>query len=221
MNLSLFQWNAVVTANHFNPSILSQLWLVKTGVVREEEFVEGPGTIFSDGVVQVTTTRFALLVLPDQIQIAPVSAPKESAALVQERLGTVVRTLPHTPYTAVGINFVWHADPGEVPLRTITRKLFSGTSDVYGYFSDGNSHFGAYLSKDVGLSRLKLDIKPISAQMPDGQIVERLQLGFNFHTDVEGDGPVEAIAKTLGEWDRNFLLSEQIAEAIAQNAKRT
>ena len=103
--------NVVVVAQHFNPSVVNQLWLVRHGLMAEEEFE--PGSIFMDGLVQVCTRRFILLVTPEQLQIVPRVPDEEQDALIANAVGTVVRTLPHTPFRALGLNFTWHLVPDD------------------------------------------------------------------------------------------------------------
>src|SRR5258707_9842242 len=101
--MPLISENVVVTANQFNPTIVTQLWLVQNGILTADE---GPG-IYVPGFVQVKAREFELLVLLDRLQFVPTSEPGKRAELVAEKVGTIVRTLPHTPYVAAGLNFVW------------------------------------------------------------------------------------------------------------------
>jgi hypothetical protein len=222
MTPSLVQWNTVVTATHFNPSIFSQLWLVRNRIVLEAEFAPGQGTILTDDLVQVMATDFTLLVLRDQMQIAPKLQPAQCGKLVQERIGAVVTALPHTPYRAAGTNFVWHIDPGLSPLRPITRRYFSGNCQVYKAFNEENAHFGAYLSKDVtGGARLKLDIKPVALRLPDNTPAERLQLAFNFNHDLDPEKATEQIQDLLSRWDFFLRIAQELTNEVVADANRS
>src|SRR5579862_3971247 len=101
--------NVVIAAHNLNPTISSQLWLVKQKIATEDAFL--PGCVFTDPVVNVQAKDFTLLVLPEQFQFAPRVSRELERDLVIEKVGAFVRALPHTPYRAVGLNFLWHVQP--------------------------------------------------------------------------------------------------------------
>lgn len=194
---------AVLVANQFNLSIFNQIWLAKQGVLDAEGTVNS-GSIFSDNVVQVLTPSFLLLVFLEQLQFA-VSVPHEQQqSLVTEKLGQLVQAVPHVPYSALGLNFYWHLIPEGEEVGQLTRRLFEvPQGGVFARFSDMNARFGAYMSRDFGEFRMKLDIKPVRATRRDTGVEEdQLQFGFNFHADLmPGDSAVPAILKCLSRWD--------------------
>jgi len=191
----------VIAAHHFNPSVFSQLWLVRNNVAGEGEF--RPGCLFSDQAVNVEAESFALLVVPPQLQFVPKGPPEGQGDLVRAKVGTIVRALPHTPYSAVGVNFIWHLTPDDGNIPAATRALFyvSGRR-LWREFDREDARFGAYLSKDIFGCRLKLDVKPVIKHAA-GTKSEVLQFAFNFHSDVpqEGNRVVEAIEGHLAKWD--------------------
>lgn len=69
MSPELASGNVVITAEQFDPTIVSQIWLAKTGLVKEDEFAQG--CIFADTVAQVRAREFELLVIPDRAQFVP------------------------------------------------------------------------------------------------------------------------------------------------------
>jgi hypothetical protein len=214
--MHLITANAVIAAHSFNPSILSQLWLVRNNIVAEEDFQSN--CLFAEGVSQVDTSRFLLVALPDRLQVVP-KDPSDQSALeaVVTRIATA---LPHTPYTAIGLNFVIHYDPQGESIGQLTRRLFfRGDVPLYREFDNENSHFGAYLSKAYGEMRLKLDIKPITLQTVPGETLGRLQFSFNFHQDL-GPNAVESIGNAIGHWMESLQTAMRIAnECVGQNVK--
>lgn len=189
--------NAVIVASHFNPSVISQLWLVRQGLVRESDFEAN--CIFSELLAQVRTTSFQMVVVPEQLQFSPSDAGEEGYRTVNEKLGAIVRLLPHTPFRAAGLNFVWHVLPDGIGVAEFSRRLFFREDvDLFRHFSAETSQFGSYLSKDFRESHLRLDIKPIVAQ-ETGE--NPLQFSFNYHRDVSGsEEPVLLIRSLLGRW---------------------
>src|SRR5437016_3833189 len=109
MSVELVNSNVVVVARQFNPSIVSQIWLVDNGLVRREDFLEG--CAFTDVLVNVRARDFFLLVTPEQLQFVPNVPDDRQQEIAAGKVGAIVRTLPHTPYIAVGINFTWKVRP--------------------------------------------------------------------------------------------------------------
>ena len=214
MSIDLAISNVVVAAHQFNPSIFKQLWLVKNHIVDEDDF--GDGCLFSDPAVKVESGRFGLLVVAPQLQFVPKVPPEEQEQLIVEKVGAMVQALPHTPYTAVGLNFFWHLRPEDSDVPALTRELFHvPKKPLFRQFESEGSRFGGYFSKDILGCRLKLDIKPIFLPPEEeGENNEVLQFAFNFHLDVpqEGDDAVRCIERQLGHWNEARDAATQIVE---------
>jgi len=205
--------SAVITARQFNPSVMSQLWLVRQGLIAEDQML--PNFVFTDLFVQVRTEKFALLVVPEQFQFFPQVEKSEEQELIQQKVGRIVRNLPHTPFKAVGLNFTWHVTPQseEVAMPQLSRRLFfQNKNPLYEFFNEENAMFGAYLSKDFRECRLKLDIKPqLSIETP----VQILQLAFNFHVDLrQNEELVTQIETILSRWNDASTEAERIVQAL-------
>jgi len=219
MTIELAGANVVVAANQFNPTVFSQLWLVRNGLLAEEDF--GPGFLFSQAVVQLATPQFLLLVVPSQLQFTPSEQIQAQQGLIIEKVGRIVERLPHTPYVAIGLNFVWHLRDEHTRIEELSRDLFfKNDSDLYRRFDTQDARFGAYLSRNFLGCRLKLDVKPISLDESGHDEMQRLQFAFNFHRDL-GDGAEEAsrrIQDMLGRWDEARAESMQIVESLQRGA---
>jgi len=218
MSIQLAGANVIIAARQFNPTVFSQMWLVRNELLVEEDF--GPGYLFSEAVVQMTTPQFLLLVAPNQLQFTPSDQVEGQQALILDKVGRIVNRLPHTPYVAIGLNFVWHMLPEQVGVEQLSRELFfKEDSELYRRFDAENARFGAYLSRDIFGCRMKLDIKPISV---DGEAMggpHRLQFAFNFHRDLaESADSVRRIEEMLGRWDEARTESLQIVEALQRRA---
>ncbi|HEX4610531.1 MAG TPA: hypothetical protein VH092_20245 [Urbifossiella sp.] len=191
----------VLIARQFNPSVLTQMWLVDNGILDKMGSYK-PESIFTANLVQVITDEFVLVVTPDQLQFLLNVPPEEQQQLIKDKLGTLVKSLPHVPYRAVGLNFHWHLTPDEGQVPAYTRELFCGKGGgIHARFTDPNARFGAYMSKDFGSFRLKLDMKPINVET-EGQKEDRVQFGFNFHSDLpQGKEAAEAMIERFGHWN--------------------
>jgi len=211
--------NVVITTSKFNPSILTQVWLVRNEILAEEDFIAGN---FSPAGVQVQSRRFVMLAVPDFIQLVPTApdpvgpdhvSPESVGDMVLRTVGRIVRALPHTPYTGIGINLTWTVTP-DVEITALTRRLFfCAGSPIFSLFETEDAHFGGYLSKNYNGVRLKLDIKPIIWRKlsPNAPAHEpKLQFYFNFHRDLSPDDPPEVIESVLRLWDAAKKESERI-----------
>lgn len=217
MTYQLDSTNAVIVAHQFNPSIISQMWLVRNGVAGEDDF--GGGCIFTPVIVQVEARDFRLLVVPEQLQFAPKIDTEAVQALVESKVGAIVSALPHTPYRAVGINVNWHIMPEDEPFDGFVRRLFFREhSSLYSAFDQDDARFGSYLSKSMFGSRLKLDIKPIMVNTELGAH-ERLQLAFNFHRDVASENAVEEIVGHLAHWNEAGTYASNIVETLTSGGE--
>jgi hypothetical protein len=206
--------NVVVTANQFNPSILTQLWLVKHGVLLEEDLEAG--FVFSEGVSQIQAKEFQMLIVPQMLQFVPKPGENEGA-LVEGKIGAIINALPHTPYTGIGLNITWHFTPGQEKITQLTRRLFcTNNAAPFSFFSDPDARFGSYLSKDFDVFRLKLDIKPILTKATDEPATDRLQFAFNFHKDLAADTAIDDCRKVLSLWDMAKREAERIVVDTAK-----
>jgi hypothetical protein len=205
---------AVIVAQQFNTPIITQLWLVRNGILTDEEFQEG--SIFSDVLVQVRSIPFQMLVLPDQLQMVPTVPPDQEQDILVQRLGRIVRHLPHTPYKAIGLNFAWHLTPADGDIARLSREMFFVPDrPLQRSFADENTHYGGYLSKDFLGFRLKLDVKPVAVPVAGGRLENRLHFGFNYHCDLREDAARE-IEERLQHWNDVRQETERIVDSIEQ-----
>lgn len=217
MERKLVSTNAVVIANAFNPSVVRESFLNKIGVVAPDEVK--PGFIFSEQVANVSTARFTLLVLPQQLQVAPVERVG-AGEVVGSVIVSLVKALPHTPYVAAGINFVWHLAPQDETVAEATRRLFAGNASPLRDAFDvpnANARFGFFASKDLGSVRLKLDVKPAHLLSPDGvKGGELVQCSFNFHRDVATATALADVTELCERWTEFERLSEELVVQLTE-----
>jgi len=216
MSIQLVGYNVVIAARQFNPSIFNLLWLVRNELIREDDLV--PGSIFTEPLIQINTRQFALVVVPDQLQFAPLNQdPLAEGELIQQliiaKVGRIVSRLPHTPYTAIGFNFVWHMVPDDVSVRQLTRELFFKNDSVFfRQFDTDDAKFGGYASKGILGCRLRLDIKPA---IVSEQGTDVIQFAFNYDKPLIAEvDAVAAVEEMLGHWDEAKTTALRIVESI-------
>jgi hypothetical protein len=216
-------WNregssAVVVARRFNVTAARQHWLVKQGIIGENDLLEG--ALFSDTVVQAPTSRFLLLLLPDQLQFVPTVPADEEQPVILEKLGKIVETLPHVPYKALGLNFSWLFRPADGDTARATREMFFvQDSPLFRNFSGPNARFGGYLSKDHEEFRLTLNVTPTTLPQEVGG-EHSVRFAFNFHRDVEGDAAAVDIVRCLARWDELRTEVERFIQAVGRGLEQ-
>lgn len=209
--------NIVVTASKFNPSILNQIWLSKKGFVREGDFLDA--CIFTPVLVQVQSRQFAIFAIEDRLQFSFQPHSENKPEIVEKIFGGIISELPETPYTALGLNFVWNFTP-RLSIEEAGRALFPNPlSPLYQAFDAEGARFGGYFSKDVLGFRLKLAALPVLIQEgpQDGGMRAKdvFQFQFNFHADVKSHADVGPLLKNWAAANKMALEMMQMVERSA------
>ena len=216
----LIHANAVLVANELNVSVFNQLWLVKNGIVAEEDF--GPGMIISQAAVVIPARKFLLTVLPDRVQLQPKGEFADGTA-ISTVFGKLLSLLPHTPFMALGFNFSLVFGPRDTAaFGGWNRRCFSAPIlERLALSEDNKPCFGAYFSYDDAGFRAKIDIKPGPAvQFPN--VVEAgypkeaqvMIAGFNFHRDLPADNAAGVALELLPKWAQLFERAHEIAVTL-------
>ncbi len=218
MSILLAGANVIVAARQFNPSVFNPVWFARSGLFIESDF--GAGHVIGDGLVQISNPLFQMLVLPSQLQFAPDEKVANQQQLIEEKVGGIVQTLPHTPYVAIGLNFVWHMRDERVEVERLSRELFfKADSELYRRFDTEDARFGAYLSRDLRGCRQKLDIKPISLDESTNLNMQVIQFAFNYHRELtDAEEPVRQIHEMLERWNEFREESRQLVESLQRRA---
>jgi hypothetical protein len=196
MPSELVDSNVVIAAQQFNPTVFTQVWLLRNGILREDELE--CLKLFSPMAVNFDTGRFGLFVVPPQLVFAPKVPAANRQTLVEEVVGSIVRSLPHTPFAGVGLNFTLDVWPDHEDLGSVSRRLFSVPGNaLFQAFEADDARLGACLSKAALDCRMTLDIKPIN----EGR--EKLRVFCNFHVDIgpNTENAVPEILQHLARWD--------------------
>jgi hypothetical protein len=207
----------VVIANVFNPSIVSQAWLLSQGLVDEAEF--GQLSLSTPQVAQHAMRAMDLLVAPERLQLtfppADGAAPERAARLARE----IIEKLPHTPYTAVGMNFDYGIDlPGATFAGVLRTWFLAEQNPLAARFECDDARFGGYFSKNLEDMRLKLIVLPL-ALSGVGERQGTLRFQFNFHRDLSTGDPQEA-ARQAGQKLSAWRLYRDAAVEMVQEVER-
>ena len=213
--MELFQENVIITG-HWNVPLISQIWLADHNIVSREEFLAAQ-SIFTPPMVQIATPQFQLLVLEERLQFTPSCEELYKAQLIIDRVGSLVNWLPETPYTGLGINFVWHYRPSApATISSVGRRLFfKEDSPLAREFNTDDAKFGGYYSKNTLGFRLKLSTAPVDVQRTDRPTEEVVQFSFNYHLS---SAIHHEIHRALGLWTDAKAHSVALTEAIEEAA---
>jgi len=220
MAVELVNASAVVVAHDVNLSIFRLPWLRDQKILSEEE-VAGD-VVITPPVVRIPARSFELLILPDRVQVRPSGDPGKAQSDILRVLGGIVTTLPHTPFTAIGLNFDYLMTPEEhTEFQSWNKDNFAApfSLDLIDSAQE-KARFGAYYSFDTLGMRLKADLKPTErTEQPEGGVLKssagpEAMLGkFNFHRDLKEHPGVGEILQVLGRWNDAASLALKMAEA--------
>lgn len=222
MALELVNASAVVVGHDVNLSIFRPPWFRDQKILSDEELAGD--VVITPLMVRIPAPSFELLILPDrvQVQVRPSDDPGKAQSDILRVLGVIVSTLPHTPFTAIGLNFDYIITPDEhTEFQSWNKESFATpfSVDVIGSAQE-EARFGAYYSFDTLGMRLKADLKPVRrTEQPEGGIVKssaspESMLGkFNFHRDLKERPAVSEILQVLGRWGDAASLALTMAES--------
>jgi hypothetical protein len=215
MKILLADANVVITAQHFNPSVFSQLWLVRNGLATEEQ-VQGENCAYTNVFAQLITDQMVMQVTADHLRINLPPEGTNNETVIVSKLGRAVDLLPHTPFTAVGLNFTYRLTPEHRSIEKFGKDLFFVShSPLHHLFQTDDSRFGGYLSKNTLGCRLRLEVKPSLFQV-DGLAEHCILMNFNFHHELIGSDTAAAkIHASLSKWNEASIEARRIVGAVA------
>lgn len=223
MRVELVDRTVVIVAHDVNMSIFQPWWIIKNGILEESEIVF-QGVLVTPVAVEVPTKHFKLTVLPNRIQMSLAQTCDSPYLQIERVLAKMIAILPHTPYSAVGFNFVFNilSDNVEQYKKWEQRLFTCNFKSLCELPEASNPRHGSYISYDVLDGRLKLNMLPITktheAVTPNERIViqeEATQFTYNFHYDIDPqNNPVDIILGKLKKWNA----AQDLAEIGTQSA---
>lgn len=183
----------MILARNYNPSIVSSEWLLSKGIIAQPlvNFVHVP--MFS----MVEGELYQLVLDENRLQLILKQPTPSGLYLLASSAARFVRSLPETPYTAVGLNFRFGVPSSSLNLGLLLapragtlRRLFGRGYEVGGRI------------------RFKYNVFQVRVDIPvETQTGELTHVGFNFHADVKGSS--EALQRI-----RQLRVALRKAEAI-------
>jgi len=210
-NIDFVDCNIVIIASTFNVNILNTVWLYKNKIFTEKEL---QGATCLPVIVEAQSDDFRLHIVPDRLQFSINPKSKNIKKLLSSKIGRVVKLLPHTPFTAAGLNFTYHVTPSDKDIYKLTRSLFCNEqSKLFDDLEEENVRFGGYFSKDLLGTRFRLDAKPISVVMQNEK-KEILQLAYNFNISLNQEDDYKTIIDLFDKWDEAKRICQKLTNKI-------
>jgi len=225
MPVELTNASTVIVGHDVNLSIFKPHWLVRQSILSEEDVADA--SVISPGLVRIPAPRFELLVLPDRIQLRPARDSEQAQSDLLRVLGGIVGSLPHTPFTAIGLNFDYTITPyGDVEFEAWDKEQFAAPFSLAAIDEQQvDVRFGAFFSCEALHMRLNADIKPVRApektEAEDAESApseEVIRGKFNFHHDLAQSPPVSEILEVLGRWDAAASFAASLARRASAGA---
>ena len=222
--------SAIVVLGAFNPAIFSPDWLNGQGLIGDGDVAaarEGNGggeILVSRQVTTVETEWFVLQVEQNKFNLT--SKGVLSPALKDLAVG-IFQSLPHTPVTAVGLNFMAH-------YKFANEQQWHKFGDVLAPKGIWNS---LYPDLHAGLSNLMITIEP-ATRSSDGRAKERRNitvqpsrkvkagafLSYNHHRelrreDSEDRVSADYVARIIDEkWESEWQEAERVLQRVVTDA---
>jgi hypothetical protein len=202
MNKALSGKNIVLVGS-FNTLQFDKFFFIKNGIVREEDIL--PNSLFSPNGIQILTPEFNIIVVPNQIVFTQINLLSDSI----KELSLLFIKATNISATAIGINFTWSIyaknsleEESKAYFMNDKNPMFSAN------FGVADALFGAYISKNIGNGRLKLDIKPNMIVNPSiSTPIKVLNFMFNYHFENRADIFVEINNYTSLKLDSQNIMS--------------
>lgn len=222
--------SSIIAVGDFNPAIFSLDWLERNGLIGKgdadavREGSQGKSLLVSHPVTTFETKWFALQVLENQFSLT--SKDALSPAFKDLAVG-IFQLVPHTPVTAVGLNFFGHFKlASEDELHQVGDVL--APKDIwkalYPDESPGLAELTIRIQRWTRGEPLKTkDAKRISVQ-PSNKITFGAFLSYNDHHDVSASGednlrPAERVATVIDtRWESSWQDAVRVFDGVLSKA---
>ena len=104
-------------------------------------------------------------------------------------------------------------------MQAFTRGLFYQEGKVHEFFDTLDGRYGAYFSREIFGTRLKLDIKPITIKK-ENALTETLQCSFNYHKDLVSEDKVTEILETIQVWEEATAALARISSGLRKKDEK-
>ena len=202
MEAKLIRADVVIVASAHNPSIMAPQWLKDNSLIVEEptQFVHTPDFSLFE------SESFLLVVDNQRMQITVKKQDNQSLESLANIASSYVKLLPHIPYKALGLNFIWTIEVGDGE-KLPKIELNINKSDLMSVFEGHEVDCGGIIHARKEPYMLKVVIEL--------QGRDALVHNFNYNHELEGTS-VEDIVKLIN----NFLTIKEDSSSIVKGLYR-
>jgi hypothetical protein len=213
MKKNLVGHSVVIINTGVIPSSFNSYWLVKNGILKEEEL--NNNHIFTNNIVELNGDDYILTITGNSFQIRAKDNLQDLDHCINDKLDKIIDVTTNTIYVSVGVNFNWIIEPKDGDFKKLSRDLFfKNDSSVFAFFDKEDATFGSYMSKDFDDARLKLDIKPIYTNQDLADKKGAIHFNFNFHYDIPEGDRSEKLKLFIKKWNLFYNESNRIIESL-------
>ena len=186
----------IVLVGNFNPSYFDKYFFIKNGIASEEEILKN--SVFNAlGVMQLVCDKFSVVINTNQIIISA-QHPVHKDVEIDKLMRTLIEAGNLLNLKALGFNFHWFLWDESKSFNELSKELFYNNNNKMftDIFNTNDSMYGAYVSKDIKESRLKLDIKPVNT--PE---LNAINFQFNFHFEIRDKSTSSEATEYLNDYN--------------------
>lgn len=207
MKVILTGANIVILASSFNPSIVSKEWLIRKGIAKDtpKNFTHTPVFSFFE------SDNFSITLVPDRFQLEVRKINDANLKQLVPMAEKFASSLPETPYTAIGVNYLWQA---EFETKEVINKILKGIftfnwDKTKNIFKEQDVSLGSIVWLNYAGFLMKLSILP-SLETKKCYIL----CDFNYHANITGEVELkEMLSKSSDTFKHsNEIVNELLVE---------
>ncbi len=206
MKIEILNFDIVLLAQKFNPSILTKDWLLQKKIFNDEpkEFVNTNGLSFFED------DKFVLQIDDTNLILRSKSNDEKALEFFKNFIDLLTKALPETPYSAIGMNIflaIKNDNADENILKLIRDKYCLNQKNVVEILKDTEFNFGFTLNYKEKKNLVTFVVTP---KVNDNEY----QVSINFHKDIM-DKEFKETNKLITEFTQELASNYDYAQKIA------
>ncbi len=188
----------VILAKNFNPSIVTKDWLLSRGILRETTIIN---FVHLPRFSLVESENFVITIDDSRFEVKLKNIQTSNREGFQDIALTFAEKLPETPFTGIGLNYIWWLEvTKDKNIFEMLKEEFVSDSQRFSYLFGQEFSVGGFIYFQYNNFKVRVTVEP----SPDGK---HIQFNFNYHVDIHS---VEGVKDTLSRNIETFQHSEKI-----------
>lgn len=196
MNKKLIANGFVVINSGIELNSFNSYWLVKNGILEEDDLINDH--VFTSSIIKLSFNEYSITINNNSAILSIGNNKEQYIEDGIKKFIILLKNIKNALHFSCGINFNWTIDDlnNQQFLELSKNLFFVPNNPLYQSFNSDSSGFGAYLTKIVKNSRLKLEIKPIHNALDKS----KLNFNFNFHNELSDILGTDELEEYLLDW---------------------